>query len=282
MGEIFRFEMMFTNRALHELMVSSDGDEWPCCVETATGFPGDQRRHDQRDSHGDKMGQSLRINAQYAGVADDAYYRGRQHGTNPDRVDVVQVGTFELNVCGTKPQWFVDHQIRHQRTNPGNGDDAIETQGFLQRPVNTQFHHQKGNGDVEKQPDNSSGVAVGESREEVGPGDGAGIGIGNVDLELAKNDENARHRQRDLGRMGNVIEGDQIHLGGISRLRGGNALFQGKNRKKGARQDFQHADHNPARSACHNGGPPTSLFPGIAGFWNEAQEIHLLADLGNQ
>ena len=127
-------------------------------------------------------------------------------------------------------------------------------------------------------------MAVGQAREKIRPGDGAGIGVGDVDLELRDHHEQAGEEDRPLPRRHHVAEGDHIHLRRLGRLIVGHALPQGEHRQEGAEHDLEHAGQDPARPGPEHGEPPARIAPrfGRLGRRDEAEEIHLLADLRQQ
>jgi hypothetical protein len=173
---------------------------------------------------------------------------------------------------------LVHHQIRHQGADPGDGDVGQKPQHALQCTENAQFHQQQGDGDVEHQPHHPAGVAVGQAREEVGPGQGTGIGIGDVDLELGNDHQQGRGRQGRADPVEHVAIGHEIHLGRFVGVDGRNAVADGEVGQQRPAQLPRHAHQHPAGAGKDRRGPPAEAAGG--GFLRqEAPEIHLLTDL---
>jgi len=176
---------------------------------------------------------------------------------------------------------LVDHQIGHQRADPGDGDVAVEAEHALQRLEHAQHHQQHRDQHVEHQPHHPAGVAVRQAGEEVRPGQRAGVGVGHVDLDLRHHHEQHRGRQRPGRRRENFPEGHPVHLRRLDRLVHRHLLLQHEERQEGAAQHLDHARHDPARPRQQHRGPPAARALGRF-LGQEAQVVDLLADLHHQ
>jgi len=130
-------------------------------------------------------------------------------------------------------------------------------------------------------PDDAAGMAVGQPREEIRPGQRPGIGVHDIDLELRDDHERRRQRQRQRVVGHHVAEGRDIHVGGIGGLFGRDARTQCQHDEKRSGQQFRRAHHHPAGA----GEKPHELLGQrlrLAVGRQEAQEIHLFADLRHQ
>ncbi len=124
-------------------------------------------------------------------------------------------------------------------------------------------------------------MAVRQAREEIRPGDRSGIGVGDVDLDLRQHDEEAGQRQREVRVRQHVAKRHEIHMGGLRGLFWRHAVAQREESEKRAGQQFQRAEHDPARPRAHQRDPPRR-FGGAAVTRQEPQEVDLLADLRHQ
>ena len=152
---------------------------------------------------------------------------------------------------------------------------------MLERLEHPEQHQHQRDQHVEDQPHHPPGVAVGEAREEVGPRQRTRIGVGHVDLDLADDDEDAGQRDRRTRVVHHVLVTGQVHLRGLQRLVGRHHRLQREEGEEGAADHLQRAGNNPARPRRHHRGPPAPAvrFPCRR---QEAQEVHLLADLRDQ
>ena len=254
---------------------------WPRQVIAALGAPGNQRRRQQRGEHGDQRGKRLRGRAKGADKTRHRQHRGQTHRSHPHRVDVVQMGAAKLNAGRAQPQGFVDHQIRHHRRKPGNGDIGIQPQHLANGLEHLQLHQQQGNQDIEHHPHHPAGVAVGQPREKVRPRQRAGIGIGDVDFQLRQNHKQRGHPHRQRRRMKHLGKRRQIHLIGVHRPLRRHALAQQQPGQQSAAQHLGHPRQHPTRPAQRHRQPPTPLARALRRR-HKAQIIRLLAHLGDQ
>ena len=247
-------------------------------VVAPAGVPGQQRRAEEgREQRHQRRG-GLGQGAEQAEVGQHREQRGDQHGADADRVDVVQVRTLELDVARRQAQRLVDHQVRHQRADPGDGDVGVEAEHLLDRLEHTQLHQHQGDGDVEHQPHHAPRMAVGDAGEEVGPGQRAGVGVGQVDLHLRHDDEQHHGAECPLRRGEHVAEGHQVHLRGFGGTLHGDLVLQGEEGEEGAGEHLQRAGDDPAGPGHEQRGPPA--FAVVRGLLRqEAQVVDLLADL---
>ena len=188
----------------------------------------------------------------------------------------------ELHMRRAQAERLVDDEVGDQRADPGDRDVGVERQRLLQRLVDADLHQQQRDQHVEHQPHHAAGMAVGQTREEIRPGDRAGIGVGDVDLELRQDDEGARQREREIGLRQHIAEGFQIHAGRLCGMFGRDAMHQREVREERARQQLQRAEHDPARAGAEQRDPPRLARCGAAVARQEAQEVDLLADLRHQ
>ena len=208
--------------------------------------------------------------------------RGRNdRGAQPHGVDVVEIGAPEFESLRGKPERLVDDKVRHDRADPGERDVAIEAKDLLERTEHPQRHQQRGDRDVEHQPDDPPRVAVGEPREEIRPRKRSGVGIRDVDLDLRQHDKEHRHRHNPGGIVKNVGKARQVHARRFAGLLGRALVLQHQEGEECAAQHFRHAGQDPARSGHHDGGPPAPpVGAGLRG--QKPQVIDLLADMHDQ
>ncbi|MNL65418.1 hypothetical protein D3C87_1897470 [compost metagenome] len=76
----------------------------------------------------------------------------------------------ELDARRRKTERLVDEEVGRNGAKPGHGDDREDAERFLKELVDAEFHQKQRDRHVEHQPDDAAGMAVGEAREEVGPG----------------------------------------------------------------------------------------------------------------
>ena len=152
---------------------------------------------------------------------------------------------------------------------------------MLKGPEHPQRHQQRGDRDVEHQPDDPPRVAVGEPREEVRPGKRSGVGVRDVDLDLRQHDKEHRHRHHPGGIVKNVGKPRQVHTRRLAGLLRRTLLLQHQEGEERAAQHFRHAGQDPAWPGHDDGGPPAPLV-GSGLRRQEPQVIDLLADLHDQ
>ena len=210
-GHVLRLERVLADRA------GDGGAGLPVAARLAGQIifalraPGDERGEDERQDKGDEGGQRRRRDAENAVMGEKRNQRRPAHGPCADRIDVIEMGTLELDARRGKAQRLVDEEIGGNRRQPGHGDDGEDAQRLLQQGIDAQFHQQERNADVEHQPDHPARMAVGEAGEEVGPGQRPGIGIHHVDLELRHHHEGGHQQDGGLFGRQHVAEGDRIH-----------------------------------------------------------------------
>ena len=278
---VFGFEAVVADRATHDLPRRPVLQVGARQVVAALGFPRQQWRYEQRCQQRDEGRERLGPASEQPGIGDHRDGRRHQHRHQPDRVDVVQMCALELDGLGAPAQRLVDHQVGHQRTDPGDGDVAVEAEHFLQRCEDAERHQQNRDEHVEHQPHHAARMAVREPCEEVRPRERAGIGVGDVDLHLRHHDEERRDAEHPGRIMEDVGEARQVHVGRLDRVLGLDLVLKRQEREEGTAHHLQHAGHDPARSGDQHGGPPASLVGG--GFLRqEAQVVDLLADLHHQ
>ncbi|MNU97608.1 hypothetical protein D3C71_876900 [compost metagenome] len=247
--------------------------------------PGDDRRADKSRQQGHKGRQGLRQRARrarkHAGKGQQAQRHGDQHAAHTDRVDVIQIGAAKLDSLRRQTQRLVDHQIRHQRSYPGQRNVREHRQHMLQRAKHAHLHQDHGDQHVEHQPHHPARMAVRDAGKEVGPGQRAGIRIGHIDLDLRDHHEGRDQSQRQAGSADHIGIGRQIHMGGVARFVGRGSQGQGQPGQKGAAQNLGRARQDPARTRADQGKPPASAVGGGA-FGQKAQKVDLFADLRHQ
>ena len=121
---------------------------------------------------------------------------------------------------------------------------------------------------------------MGETGEEVGPGQRAGVGIGDVDLELGNHHEDGRRRHRPAVVGKHVFPGHEVHLVRVHGPLRRNQMADGEPGQQGAAEHLDHARHHPARPAHQDARPPAAMIGPVV-FRHEAQVVHLLAHLGD-
>ena len=107
------------------------------------------------------------LSTQYTVVGNDAKGHGYQHGTDTNRIDIVEVGALKFYMGWTQAQWFIDHQIRDHGANPGEGNNAKYAQSFYQCAIDAHFHQDNRHHHIKHNPDHTSRMGVGETGEEV-------------------------------------------------------------------------------------------------------------------
>jgi hypothetical protein len=192
------------------------------------------------------------------------------------------MGALELDARRREAERLVDREVGGEGPDPGRDHGGVERQRALDGLVDAELHQEHRDGDVEHEPDHTPGMAVGQAREEVRPRDRAGIGVGQVDLELRHEDEQPGEEQgRPAPLARQVAEGHRVHAGRLGSVLGRDAVAQRQDRQRGAEQDLQHPGQDPARAPRQDGQPPAAV-AGALRLRHEAQEVDLLADLGEQ
>ncbi len=262
------------------VLVGAPGD-----VVAPVGGEGDRRRRDEGDRERQERREHLQRRPEEAGEGDHADEGADEHRADPDRVDVVEMRPLELDAGRAPAHRLVDHEVGDQRRHPGHRDDGVEAEDLLQHLVDAERHQHQRDGDVEHQPHHPAGMAVGQAREEVRPGDRARIGVRHVDLELGEDDEHAGEGERHLRRE-HRLERDQIHLRRLGGVDEGHALREREIGEEGAGQHLDAAGDDPARPGGQQRHPPQHVARRLAAARRaarqEAQEVHLLADLRHQ
>ncbi|MNK90345.1 hypothetical protein D3C87_1103940 [compost metagenome] len=204
----------------------------------------------------------------------------KRHGADADGIDVVEMGALELDARWGKAERLVDEQIGRDGAEPGHGDDGKNAERFFQQAIDAEFHQQQRDHHVEDQPDHAAGMAVGEAGEEVGPGERARIGVHDVDLQLRDHHE-GDHQQHGRRMVGDhVAEGGQVHLGRIGGAVHRDAGTEGQDHEEGTGQQLRHAHDDPASTGQKDRDAMAQTALALGG--QEAQEIHLFADLRHQ
>jgi hypothetical protein len=168
-------------------------------VEAPTGQKRDGRGCDEGDAEGEEAGEGRGGGPEETDMGREREDAAERGGAGTHGVDVVEMSAAELDAPRAEAERLVDHQIRGDRRDPGGGDMAVEGERAFERSEDAELHQHQRDGDVEHQPHHAAGVAVGEPREEVRPGDRARIGVRHVDLELREDDEGRRQQEREFG-----------------------------------------------------------------------------------
>jgi len=193
-------------------------------VVTAFRNPGDQRRGDEGGNERDERGVGAGAIAEQTEESRDREQRGESHGADTDRVDVVEMAAFELDVRRREAERLVDDEVGDDGRHPRNGDVRKEPEDLSERVEDVELHQQQRDQRVENDPDDAPRMAVRQSREEVRPGQRAGVGVGDVDLELRDDDEQHRDADRQRRIAEDMREADQVHLVRIDRLGSGDGV----------------------------------------------------------
>ena len=109
------------------------------------------------------------------------------------------MGAAKFDAWRAQAERLVDHQIRHQRADPGNGDIAVDRQNFFECTEYTQGHQQRGNQYVKNQPHHTTRVAARDAGKKIRPRQRACIGIRQVDFDLRDHHKNHRDQHRQPG-----------------------------------------------------------------------------------
>jgi hypothetical protein len=235
----------------------------------------------KRGKQGYERRQCLGRGAEQAVEGADRHHGGGQHGADADRVDVVEMRALELHLLRAQPERLVDDEIGDQRADPCNRNVRVQRQRLLQRLVDADFHQQQRDQHIEHQPDDAAGMAVGEAREEVRPGDRARIGVGDVDLELRQDHEGSCQSERQIRLRQHIAKRFEIHMRGLGGVLGRNAVGQCEIGEERAGQQLDRADNDPARARAQQRHPPART-RAAAVARQEAQEVDLFADLRDQ
>ena len=280
-GHVFRFERVLADRAVHGLPRCPARADGACEVVFSLRDPRDQRRAQERGEERNEGRKGLQCRAEDPCVGRDAQGRCNHRGAQSHGVEIVQMGALEFDVAWAQAQWLVDHQIGHQRAHPGNRNVAVKTQHLLERTERAQRHQQHRNQHVEHQPDHAPGMAVGEPRKEIRPGERARVGIGEIDLELRDDDKDRRHRQHPRRVVQHVGETDLVHVRRLHRLRRRNLVLQRDEGQKRTAHHLDHARHDPTGSGNQHRAPPAhAVLLGLLG--QKAQVVDLFANLHHQ
>ena len=97
MRHVLGFEMMLADRAADHVLTVPVLPRRARQIETAARRPGDRRRHDEADDQSEERRQRLQGGSEHAGERRDPGGGRRQHGADPDRIDVVEVRALELD-----------------------------------------------------------------------------------------------------------------------------------------------------------------------------------------
>ena len=214
----------------------------------------------------DEDGERLRRRAEDAGGGEQRQRRRNAHGADPDRIDVVEVGALELDAGRRQAEALVDGEVGDDRAQPGDGDDREQAEDHLQRRVDAELHQHQRDRDVEDQPDDAAGMAVGQPREEVRPGQRPGIGVHDVDLELRHHHEGGGQEQHEILPGNDVAEGNPVHLGGLGGVLRRHPVAERQHRQERAEQAASARRAPPSRGrraaprssrACWS--PPTGM-----------------------
>ena len=180
-------------------------------VEPPAGQQGQRRAGQQGGRQRHEWREGLCHHPETAGQGQHAQPDGGGHRADADRIDVEQMRALEVADARCQPQRAHQHQIGDQGADPGADHDGEAREHRGDRRIDAELDQQNGNRDVEHHPDHPSGMAPGQAREEVRPGDRAGIGVGDVDLELGGDDQQGRRRQCQGMMRRKLAEGVSIH-----------------------------------------------------------------------
>ncbi len=255
-GHVLGLERVLADTALDRFQILPASFRLARDVIFAVGRPCDQRRGDKGDGERDEGRQRFGRRPEQAVERADRDDGGDRHGADADRVDVVEMRALELDVLRAQAQRLVDDEIGDQRADPGNRDVGIKRQRLLQRLVDADLHQQQRHQHVEHQPDHAAGMAVGQAREEIRPGDRAGIGVGDVDLQLRENDEGAGQRQRQVGLRQHIAERFEIHMRRLGGVLVGDAVAECEEGEERSCQKLERAENDPAGTGAEQRDPP--------------------------
>ncbi len=278
-GHVLGLEFVFADGAADTVKLLPIGPRLARQVVFALGRPSDGWCCDEWHEQRDEDGKRLRRGAEQAGGRGECQRRRNAHGADADRVDVEKMRPLELDSRRRQAEALVDGKIGDDRAQPGDGDDGKQAERHLQRPVDAEFHQHQRDGDVEDQPDDAAGMAVGEPREEVRPGQRPGIGVHDVDLELRHHDEGGGQEQHEILPGNHIAEGDPVHLGGLGGMLRRNPVAERQHRQERAEEQLRRPQHHPAGPGDERADMP---LPARALGGQEAQHVHLLADLRHQ
>jgi hypothetical protein len=151
----------------------------------------------------------------------------------------------------------------------------------LEHFEDAELHQHQRNSDVEDQPDHAAGMAVRQTRKEIRPGDRACVGVGDIDFELRNDDESAGKSQCHLRRGEDISKCHEIHPRGFGRRGRRHEMLNRKKCQERAREQFQHAGHDPAGTCRQIGEPPAGPAATFARR-QKSEEVDLLADLRDE
>ena len=288
MAHIRRFEIVLADAAgfagLNDFVVAIsvaiaiEGSAPARQIKMSAGCNAQQRHRDKTDRQADKAGKVFCPVAEVPEVAQDADDGRQQHGTNPHRIEVIQVRAFELHIRGADAERLVDHQIRRQAAQPADRYQRENSQHALERAINSQLHQDQRNAHIEHQPYHPSRMAAGKPREKVRPSDGARVSVGHIDLHLRDHHHHPGEDQRHGGRLGEIVEHHLVHIHRVRCLQCRCTAGDGQIGEEGAEQHFDQAYQDPARAGEGQPEPPARAI--LAGLLrHKPQVIHLLADL---
>ncbi len=90
---------------------------------------GDHRREHERDGQGQIRRKSLSVHSKHSEEGRDGNSGTSKHGAEADRVNLVQVRPFELDIRRAHLQeWFIYHEVRDDGPDPGYRDVRVETE----------------------------------------------------------------------------------------------------------------------------------------------------------
>ena len=95
-------------------------------IKPALGYDRDQGRHHKGRPQRDDRGQGMDQIPADPRIGQQRQDTGHHHRPDPDGVHVIKMRATELDSLGAEAEGFVDHQIRHQRPDPRQGDMGIE------------------------------------------------------------------------------------------------------------------------------------------------------------
>ena len=248
-------------------------------IEASAGGERDCRR--KKKGHKRQVGgERGHHRPEQAEMGGESYARRSGHRPKADRIDVIQVGALELDAGRREAERLVNEEVRRNCAEPRHGNDREDAKGRFQQPVDAELHQQKRDRDVEDQPYDPPGMAVGQPGKEVRPGERAGVGIHHVDLQLRHDHEGCHQQEGRRLVRDHVAESDEIHVRRIGRVTDRDTGREGQDGEKRACQELRDANHDPARSGEEHRQPMAPLTLPFRG--KEAEEVHLLADLRHQ
>ena len=198
MGHVLALERMLADGALDLRAPAPFGGSGPGEVVPAAGGVGDGGCGGEGCDEGEQRREVLEPAPKQTHISEGAHHQRQRGRSGADRVHGVEMRALELDPRRRQAEGLVDGQIRRERADPSRDHHRIERERAGEGLVDAEFHQQQRDGDVEDEPDHAAGMAVGQAREKIRPGDGAGIGVGDVDLELRDHHEQAGEEDRPL------------------------------------------------------------------------------------